>query len=59
MGEIIQFVPKSERERIRLIRDARAIYDSVYPPAPSVSEQSDKAPAIFYANARSMDGAFS
>lgn len=27
MGEVIQFVPKSERERIRLIREARAIYD--------------------------------
>jgi len=33
MAEIIQFVPKSERERIRLIREARAIYDSIFPPA--------------------------
>jgi len=32
MGEVIRFVPKSERERIRLIREARAIYDSVFPP---------------------------
>jgi hypothetical protein len=59
MGEVIRFVPKSERERIRLIREARALYDSVFPPAASVGEQSDKAPAIFNANARSMDGAFS
>lgn len=59
MGEVIQFVPTSERERIRLIREARAIYDSVFPPAPFVSERSDKAQAIFNANARSMDGAFS
>jgi len=42
MGEVIRFVPKSERERIRLIREARAIYDSVFPPADPVSEQRDK-----------------
>ena len=45
MGEIIRFVPKSERERVRLIREARAIYDSIFPPADSVSEkQNNKAP---------------
>ena len=44
MGEVIRFVPKSERERIRLIREARAIYESVFPPAAPVSEQSDKTP---------------
>ena len=33
MGEVIQFISKSERERIRLIRDARAIYNSIFPPA--------------------------
>ena len=43
MGEVIQFVSKSERERLRLIRRARAIYDSVFPPAPAVNEQNDKA----------------
>jgi hypothetical protein len=32
MGEIIQFIPKAERERIRLIQEARALYDSVLPP---------------------------
>ena len=42
MGEVIRFIPKSERERIRLIREARAIYDSVFPPADPVSEQRDK-----------------
>ena len=42
MGEVIRFVPKSERERIRLIREARAIYNSVFPPADPVSEQRDK-----------------
>src|SRR6476660_976187 len=43
MGEVIRFVPKSERERARLIREARAIYDSIFPPDGPVSEQQDKA----------------
>ncbi|MEH2625217.1 hypothetical protein V1292_003272 [Bradyrhizobium sp. AZCC 1719] len=38
MGEVIRFVSKSERERDRLIREARAIYDSIFPPADPVSE---------------------
>jgi hypothetical protein len=41
MGEVIQFVPKSELERTRLIREARAIYDRIFPPAGSASEQRD------------------
>jgi hypothetical protein len=45
MGEVIQFVPRSERERVRLIREARAIYDSVFPPSDPVREQRDKASA--------------
>jgi hypothetical protein len=44
MGEVIRFIPKSERERIRLIREARAIYDSIFPPARPVTEQSARAP---------------
>jgi len=43
MGDVIRFIPKSERERTRLIREARAIYDSVFPPADPVGEQPDKA----------------
>jgi hypothetical protein len=43
MGMVIRFVTKSERERIRLIREARAIYDGVFPPADPVNEQRDKA----------------
>ncbi|WP_199581027.1 hypothetical protein [Bradyrhizobium sp. MOS003] len=35
MGDIVQFVPKSELERARLIREARAIYDSIFPSAAS------------------------
>jgi tRNA threonylcarbamoyladenosine modification (KEOPS) complex Pcc1 subunit len=43
MGEVIQFVSKSERERERLIREARAIYDSIFPPADPVSERESAA----------------
>jgi hypothetical protein len=38
MGEIVRFVPKSELERARLIREARAMYESVFPPADRASE---------------------
>ena len=44
MSETIRFVPKSERERARLVREARAVYDSIFPPADPVREQYDKAP---------------
>jgi hypothetical protein len=33
MGEVVRFVPKSELERARLIREARAIYESIFPDA--------------------------
>lgn len=36
MGEVIRFIPRSELERARLIREARAIYDSIFPPADAV-----------------------
>jgi hypothetical protein len=45
MGEVIRFVPKSERERARLIREARANYSRVFPPSDPVCEQRDKASA--------------
>ncbi|WP_164988579.1 hypothetical protein [Bradyrhizobium betae] len=35
MGEIVRLIPKSELERARLIAEARAIYDSIFPPATS------------------------
>jgi hypothetical protein len=44
MGEVIRFIPKSERERLRLTQEARTIYDSVFPPANPVSRQQDAAP---------------
>ena len=58
MGEIIRFVPKSERERAGLIREARAIYDSIFPPADPVSEKQNKAPVshtVSGANAHRSD----
>ncbi|MDE2376956.1 hypothetical protein [Bradyrhizobium sp.] len=36
MGEVVRFISKSDRERDRLIREARAIYDSIFPPADPV-----------------------
>lgn len=56
MGEVIQFVPKSERERIRLIREARAMYDSVFPPADPASGPGDGSPAAGGTNIGRGDG---
>jgi hypothetical protein len=39
MGEVVGFVSKSELERLRLIREARAIYDSIFPPSGAVDER--------------------
>ena len=41
MGEVIRFIPKSELERARLVREARAMYDSIFPPVDAISEQED------------------
>ena len=43
MGQIIQFVSKSERERLRLIQEARAIYDSIFPPTDPANDPSSGA----------------
>jgi hypothetical protein len=32
MADVIRLVPKAELERLRLIQEARAIYDSIFPP---------------------------
>jgi len=50
MGEVIRFIPKAERERIRLIREARANYDSVFPPSDSVKERRDNTPIVHSVN---------
>jgi hypothetical protein len=41
MTKIVRFVPKSELERERLIRESRAIYDSIFPPVAVGGEQAD------------------
>jgi hypothetical protein len=41
MGEVIRFVPRSELERERLIREARAIYEHIFPTADQASERPD------------------
>ena len=42
MGEVIQLVPKSALERARLVREARAIYESIFPTEKGpVSQQRD------------------
>ena len=50
MGEVIQFISKAERDRLRLIREARANYDSVFPPTDSVKERRDNAPIVHSVN---------
>lgn len=57
MGDVIRFVSKAERERARLIREARAIYDSIFPPADPVSERQDQA-SVGGAGAHGSDGGF-
>ena len=59
MGEVIRFISKSERERARLIREARATYDSIFPTADPVSDEGDKAQVnhkVSGANAVRSDG---
>jgi hypothetical protein len=55
MGEVIRFIPKSERERARLVREARARYDSIFPPADLAREQRDKTPVSHTVNDSNAD----
>ena len=41
MGEVVRFVPKAELERARLIREARDIYEHVFPPAYPADKRPD------------------
>jgi hypothetical protein len=59
MGEIIRLVPKYERERARLVREARAIYDSIFPPADPARVKHNKVlvgHTVSGANAHRNDG---
>jgi hypothetical protein len=58
MGEVLRFAPRPERDRVRLIREARAIYDSIFP-STAVSEQEDKgsvSQTVSSANAHRSNG---
>jgi hypothetical protein len=39
MGEVIRFVTKAELERARLIREARANYERIFPRADQAGER--------------------
>jgi hypothetical protein len=41
MSDVIRFISKSERERARLIQEARAIYDGIFPPGEPLGQQRD------------------
>jgi hypothetical protein len=44
MGEVIPFISRAERERIRLIREARTNYESVFPQSDPLTEQREESP---------------
>ena len=41
MGELVRFVPKAELERARLIREARANYERIFPQADQAAERQE------------------
>lgn len=42
MGEVVRFIPKAELERDRLIREARANYEHVFPSNQGKRQEPDK-----------------
>ncbi|WP_375787034.1 hypothetical protein ACE10Z_05505 [Bradyrhizobium sp. Pha-3] len=44
MGEVVRLVRASEREQARLIREARAIYESIFPSAGPIRESCKDGP---------------
>ena len=62
MGEVIRFIPKAERERARLIREARARYEQIFPSEDAVRERRDTEPVshmVGGSNADRNDGVLS
>ena len=55
LGEVLRFIPRPERERARLIGEARAIYDNIFPPADPVIEQAPAGQTASGANAHRSD----
>jgi hypothetical protein len=43
-GEVVRFVSSSERARARLVREARAIYDGIFPPTDPPNVLRDQEP---------------
>jgi hypothetical protein len=39
MGEVVQFIPKRDLDRARLIQEARAIYERIFPTEGAASLQ--------------------
>jgi hypothetical protein len=56
MGEVIPFISRAERERIRLIREARMNYESVFPTSRPLTWQREES-SIGAANVRRGDEA--
>jgi hypothetical protein len=56
MGEVIPFISRAERERIRLIREARTNYESVFPSSDPLTERRE-ASSVSAANVRRGDEA--
>jgi hypothetical protein len=50
MGEVVRFISRAERERLHLIREARAIYDSVFPSSETINGNRDGTPATHTVN---------
>jgi hypothetical protein len=56
MGKVIPFVSKSDGELARLIREARAIYNSVFPSVELVSEKDGVSHTLGGADTYRSDG---
>jgi hypothetical protein len=56
MGKVIRFVSKSDGERAGLIREARAIYNSVFPSVELVSEEDRGSHTVGGADTYRSDG---
>jgi hypothetical protein len=39
MGKVVQFIPKRDLERARLIQEARAIYEGIFPTEKSTGSE--------------------
>jgi hypothetical protein len=56
MGKVIRFVSKADSERARLIREARAIYNSVFPSVDLISEEDRESYTVGGADPYRSDG---